>query len=157
MWALIEIFCDAALLQAVRQEIKSTYITDPGTPPHIVDIQKVVNLPLLQSVFTEVLRLHINFNVIRNVNEAVTLEGYQLQRGDMLQVPMLPAHYDESVWGVEGHPASEFWAERHIKYEKVLDEAGNVIRKPTFSTAGKTDSYFPFGTLDPSWADAEYQ
>ncbi|ROV92768.1 hypothetical protein VMCG_09080 [Cytospora schulzeri] len=105
MWALIEVFRDKALLQALREEI---------------------------SVSTELLRLHMNFNIIRNLNEPITVERFQPFKGAMLQVPMLPAHYDESFWGSEGHPASEFWAEHHIEYEKRID-TGNVTRKGTFS------------------------
>lgn len=147
MWALVEISRDEELFRALREEIESSYVAGPAVAPRTIDVQKVVCLPLLQSVLAEVLRLHMSFNVIRNVNEPVTVEGCQLSRGDMLQVPMLPAHHDESVWGVEGHPASEFWAHRHIVYERGADGAGNMVRKRTFSTAGKSGSYFPFGTF----------
>jgi len=46
------------------------------------------------------------------------------------------AHSNEQVWGVEGHPAEEFWAARHIKY---------VNGKPQFETAGRLADWFPYG------------
>ncbi|KAK6064063.1 Cholesterol 7-alpha-monooxygenase 4 [Seiridium cupressi] len=55
------------------------------------------------------------------------------------------AHHDEAVWGVPEHPASEFWAHRHIKYVESTDEAGNSQRKPEFSMAGRPSSFFPYG------------
>jgi len=65
----------------------------------------------------------------------------------MLQAPMMAAHYDEAIWGVAGHPASQFWPERHLKYIDERDDSGNVGRKCVFAMAGRPSSYFPFGML----------
>jgi hypothetical protein len=59
-----------------------------------LDMEKLGTLPLLQSILTETLRLHMNFNLIRNVNEPITINGFTLQKGAMLQAPMLVANYD---------------------------------------------------------------
>ena len=147
MWMIIELAKDPALLEAVREEVATTYVTDPETGKRTFDIQKLATLPLLQSVFTETLRLRMNFNIIRQVNEPFAVDGYTLKKGAMLQAPMMVAHYDEAVWGHARHPASEFWAERHIKYVDETDGFGNVVRKRTFAMAGRPSSYFPFGTL----------
>ena len=147
MWMIVELAKDPALLEAVREEVATTYVTDPETGKRTFDIQKLAILPLLQSVFTETLRLRMNFNIIRQVNEPFAVDGYTLKKGAMLQAPMMVAHYDEAVWGNAGHPASEFWAERHIKYVDETDGSGNVCRKRTFAMAGRPSSYFPFGTL----------
>ena len=147
MWMIVELAKDPTLLEAVREEVATTYVTDPETGKRTFDIQKLAILPLLQSVFTETLRLRMNFNIIRQVNEPFDVDGYTLKKGAMLQAPMMVAHYDEAVWGNAGHPASEFWAERHIKYVDETDDSGNVCRKRTFAMAGRPSSYFPFGTL----------
>lgn len=147
MWMIVEIIKDPSLLQAIREEVASTVITDSGTGARSFDGQKLVTLPLLQSVFTETLRLRMNFNIIRHAKEPVTMDGFTLPKGAMLQAPMMAAHYDPAIWTAADHPASEFWAERHVKYTEERDEAGNVSQKRTFATAGRPSSYFPFGML----------
>lgn len=135
----MEIIKDPALLQAVRDEVASVIKHDPDEDKPIVDYQKLVALPLLQSIFTETLRLRINFNIMRDVKQPITLDGHSIPQGVMLQAPMQVAHYNEKVWNVAGdHPADKFWAERHIKYTK-------QGAKRVYSLAGSPSSYFPFG------------
>ncbi|ORY71962.1 putative cytochrome P450 [Pseudomassariella vexata] len=145
MWMIMEITKDPSLLQAIRDEVATAHKTDLETGALMIDSDKLVTLPLLQSVFTEVLRMHINFNIIRHVKEPIAMKGFVIGKGSMLQVPMLVPHYDESVWGVEGHPAKEFWAGRHLKYVEDTDESGSVSRKLAYSMAGRSNSFFPFG------------
>jgi len=74
MWMIVEIAKDPSLFQTVREEVATTYVTDPENGSRTFDIQKLVTLPLLQSVFTETLRLHMNFNIIRHLKEPVTMD-----------------------------------------------------------------------------------
>jgi cytochrome P450 len=133
---LMEIIQDASLLQAVRDEVASVTTTDPATGKYTLDSHKLVALPLLQSIWSETLRLRINFNITRDVKETIKLNGHTIAKGSMLQAPMMVSHYNESLWGAVGHPASEFWAERHIQYS-------NGTR--TYALAGHNTSFFPFG------------
>ncbi|KAF4624105.1 hypothetical protein G7Y89_g14068 [Cudoniella acicularis] len=143
MWTILYILKDPTLLTAIRSEISTAYSDAPF--PSTLDVEKLVSLPLLQSTLTEALRLHMNFNLMRNVNAPINMDGYTLRKGAMLQAPMLVAHYDEEAWGSEGHPASVFWAERHIRYKEERDEAGDVVRRREFVMAGRPSAYFPFG------------
>ncbi|KAK3317496.1 putative cytochrome P450 [Cercophora scortea] len=147
MWMMIEITRDPSLLCAVRDEVAQAYISQPGkdAASRTLDLDKLSTMPFLQSVFAEVLRLHMNFNLMRNVNEPIAVEGFTLPRGSMLQAPMKVAHYDETVWGAPGHAAAQFWAERHIKYEETADADGSVRKVPVFAMAGRPSSFFPFG------------
>lgn len=147
MWTIIKIVQDPSLLQAIRREVTTACVTDEETGSSTLDLDKLVALPLLQSVFTEVLRLHMNFNIIRYVHEPVSMDGFVLPKGCMLQAPMLMPHHDEEIWGQVGHAASEFWAERHIKHIDEADEAGGVTQRHIFSMAGRPSSYYPFGRL----------
>ncbi|KAK6063442.1 Cholesterol 7-alpha-monooxygenase 4 [Seiridium cupressi] len=148
MWVIMEVLADPELLQAVREEINAlAFVTDPDTSERVIDAQKIATLPLLQSVFNEVLRMHMNFNIMRNLTDSVTMDGYTLRKGATIQAPMLVAHYDEAVWAKEGRPASQFWADRHIKYKDQTDEFGKVSRERTFAMAGRPSSYFPFGKI----------
>jgi cytochrome P450 len=145
MWMVIEIAKDPALLQEIRDEVVTALIIDPKTGASTIDTDKLVTLPLLQSVFTEVLRMHMNFNVIRHAKEPIDIEGVVIPKGSMIQAPMVVPHYDENVWGATGHPASEFWAGRHLKHTEVKDESGNVSHKVEYAMAGRPTSFFPFG------------
>ncbi|KAH8682621.1 cytochrome P450 [Xylariales sp. PMI_506] len=144
-WALIELVKDPELFQAIREEVITTYVTDPATQERIIDTQKLVSLPLLQSVYSEALRLHVSVNITREIIEPIELEGYKLEKGALLQAPSEIALCDESVWSTKGHPALEFWAERHIKYVEVTDETGKVKRERQFVLAGRANEFFPYG------------
>ncbi|KAK8077949.1 hypothetical protein PG996_004119 [Apiospora saccharicola] len=129
MWMLMEIIRDPSLLQAVREEVATATTTDPETGNSSFDHQKLVALPLLQSIWTETLRLRINFNIVRDVKQPILLDNCNttVERGTLIQVPMM---------GAADHPASEFWAERHIRY---------VEGERKYVMAGHPAAYFPFG------------
>lgn len=168
MWMLIELAQDQDLQQTIRREASTALTEDLITGEWMFDRQKLVKLPTLQSVFAETLRLHMHFNLIRHVHQdgvVLDLARHQfpsrsgisrndpitriaLPRNTMIQAPMMTAHLDESVWGLPGHPASEFWADRHIKYiDSDPESVGNQTKKRVFSMAGRPSSFFPFGKI----------
>ncbi|KAK0634297.1 cytochrome P450 [Bombardia bombarda] len=146
-WALITITRDPVLLQAVREEAESTYVVDPATGVRRIDPQKLVSLPLLQSIYIEMMRMHVSFNITRRATQQVVIDGYVIPKGAIVQTCAQIAHFEEDVWGVEGHPASEFWAYRHVKVADVVDEkTGEVVgQKKQFAMKGRPSSFFPFG------------
>lgn len=144
---MFEVAKDPSLLQILREEFNTAYVTDPRTGSRTLNLQKFAALPLLTSVYTETLRLSMSFNVVRNVSQTFTLDGYKIPEGALVQVPTLVAHYDEDVWGIEAHPASEFWAERHIKHTEEKDDSGKISSKRVFDMGGRSGSYFPYGIL----------
>ena len=135
-WALMELLADPELFQAVKTECLEASSVDPATGKRVFDSQKLFSMPLLQSVYIEVLRLHVSINVTREVTQNITLDGYELSPGSLIQAPSQIGAHNEAVWGVPGHPAKEFWGPRNIKY---------VDGKPEFTMSGKTQSFFPFG------------
>lgn len=149
-WAVMEVIKDRSLFQAVREEVDSVSVTDPKTGKPTFDVAKLVTLPLLQSIYVETLRMHVSINITREVMEPTELGGYHLSKGSLVQAPTQIGHREESVWGVEGHPASEFWAERHIKYVEKQDEDGKPQNVKEFSMTGRPSDFFPYGKLDPS-------
>jgi cytochrome P450 len=136
-WAMMELIADPALYKAVREECLAASTADPVTGERTFDTQKLLGMPLLQSVYIETLRLHVSINVTREVTQPITLDGYLLKPGALIQAPSQIGQYNETVWGTSAHPASKFWAGRHLKHDK---------GKPEFTMAGKTTSFFPFGT-----------
>lgn len=147
LWMMFEVAKDSSLLQSLREEVNTAYVTDPKTGSRTLNLQKFAALPLLTSVYTETLRLSMSFNVVRNVSHGFTLDDFKIPKGALVRAPTLVAHYDEDVWGVESHPASEFWAERHIRFTEEKDDSGAIIRKRVFDMGGRSGSYFPYGTL----------
>ena len=145
LWMLFEVAKSPSLLLALREELNTAYTTDPSTGTRTLNLHKFFFFTLLTSVYTETLRLSMSFNVVRNVSQTFTLDGWKIPKGAFVQAPTLVAHYDEDVWGIDGHPASEFWAERHIRYVDETDEEGKVGRKRVFDMGGRSGSYFPYG------------
>ncbi|KAM7184912.1 Cytochrome P450 [Naviculisporaceae sp. PSN 640] len=147
-WGFMYMIRDPALFLAVRQ----------GAAPALLsggrefDIQKLASIPLLQSIYVEVMRLHVSVNITREVLQPLEVEGgYVLPLGSIIQAPTGMAHYNEDVWGDDEkkHPADEFWAERHVKYveEEVADETGEVKMEKValFEMRGRPSDFFPYG------------
>lgn len=87
-------------------------------------------------------------NLMREVIAPMAMDGYDLKPGSLCFVPMEIAHRDEN-WAVDGHPASQFWAERHVKEVERIDESGQMQRKAIFRLGGNSSSsvrFFPYGT-----------
>ncbi|KAI1656394.1 putative cytochrome P450 [Daldinia decipiens] len=144
-WALMEIIQDRPLLQAVREDVLRSFVRDQGTGQRRIDTEKLLSLPLLSSIYTEVLRMHISFNVTRMVRQDLLVDGYHVNKGSILQAPSQIAHYDEDVWAVDGHPASQFWASRHVKHVEKADETGCITEETHFSMKARPTSFFPYG------------
>lgn len=94
------------------------------------------------------MRVHLSMNLMREVIAPMTMDGYDLKPGSLCFVPMEIAHRDEN-WAVDGYPASQFWAERHVKEVERIDESGQMQRKAIFRLGGNSSSsvrFFPYGT-----------
>jgi len=91
--------------------------------------------------------MHVAINIVRNIEEDMTLDGYTLKKGYLVNTPSLLSHFDDSIWSDPGHPTNEFWAERHITSIEKVDESGNKITVPQFSITGRLGGFFPFGKL----------
>jgi hypothetical protein len=148
----MEMVRDPTLLRAIRNEVTSVEsAADPATGQRTFNLDRLTTLPLLQSFYTELMRLRVSINVTREVVQPLEVEGYMLPPGSVMQAPTELAHCDEAVWGAEGHPAKEFWASRHIRYEDAVDEMGNPTgeRTPVFAIKGRPADFFPYGKLHP--------
>jgi cytochrome P450 len=146
---LMELSRDALLLKAVREEVAGAFVRDPITNMRTLNLQKVVALPLLQSVFTEILRLRVSMVIMRVVEKPMTIDGVNIAKGSLLHAYSHVAHTDEDTWGAPEHPADQFWAERHIRYVEVKDQAGQFRRRREFAMAASPGCFFPFGVSMP--------
>jgi cytochrome P450 len=83
-WALIELIKDKSLFAAIRAEI-TTALDVNGK----LDVKKLAELPLLQSVYVETLRLHVAVNITRQITDEMVLDGYTLKKDYLVQTPSL--------------------------------------------------------------------
>ncbi|KAK5632007.1 hypothetical protein RRF57_007721 [Xylaria bambusicola] len=142
-WVLMELVKDKDLLQAVREEI--SLANGNITNIDCFDNRKVELLPLLKSVYTEVLRIHVGVLITRTATQSVTVGNYSLAKGSTFQAPTSVAHLDETAWGTPAHPATKFWAYRHVKEVEVTSSTGLSTKRLEFSLGGPSGLFFPFG------------
>ncbi|KAJ0300381.1 hypothetical protein Brms1b_012801 [Colletotrichum noveboracense] len=143
----------------------------PGEQPPL-DLAVLTRAPLLNSVYREVLRLH----VAGTVGRKSPLHAVQLHDGQVLlpEVPVMSSSWlgglDESFWntgamvdGAPEHPVDAFWAERFLAYPSdplsgPMRQHGHVVASgktppktadedanARLVSAGIQDHWFPFG------------
>jgi Cytochrome P450 len=141
-WMLMHILdpkADATLYRDIMEELKSA-VNEDGT----FNIPELMSLPLVQSIFHEVLRLYVDVLVTRELLEDLNLpvddggkRRIALKKGGIAMAPSWLVHRDESLW--VDPPAGVFYPRRFLKVDP---ETG----KHVFSTGGRTaGSFFPFG------------
>lgn len=118
-------------------ELETTKSDDGG-----INVPVLLSLPLIQSIFQEILRLYTDVLVTRDINADLALpidEGkrqVQFRKGDMVMVPSWLGQRDEGRWN--NPPPDVFYAERFLKCD--LDTG-----KDMFTMAGTAGKFFPFG------------
>lgn len=141
-WMLMHILdsnADATILPRVLVELRRAEKEDGS-----LDIPTLVSQPLLQSIWSETLRLYTDVLVSRSLPEDLTLpldeDGKRqvtLSKGDTVFAPSWLGHHDASAWsGVA--PYGQFHAERFLTKDP---ETG----KETFTMNGTVGKFFPFG------------
>lgn len=148
-WSLLEIFQSPTLLARVRSEVATTIFSpsntnSPSTPEF--DLHGLLRLPLLQSIYTEILRLHVAIFHIRSVRHSDFHLGDGLLRaGSKILISSRPAHLDPTAFNTgtaEGpHPIHDFWADRFLV--PTSSTPGN--QKLKFSLAGCSGYWIPYG------------
>ncbi|KAL1987108.1 hypothetical protein VTN96DRAFT_4714 [Rasamsonia emersonii] len=120
IWMLLEIVQRPELLARVRAEI-APYIThDAADASKIssVDIAGLCSIPLLQSIYAEVLRLQVGIVLPWMAADELRIEGWSVQEGETVMASTWHAGRDPLVWNTgsvdDPHPVDEFWAERFL-------------------------------------------
>ncbi|PHH90234.1 hypothetical protein CDD83_4202 [Cordyceps sp. RAO-2017] len=146
-WAMFELIKDPSLFEALRAEVETSLVSDPETGCRRFDTSRLLTLPLLQSVYVETLRLHVAVLITRQLIEPIHVGPYQLRKGAWLQAPPNFSHLDDALWGADSsHPASEFWAKRHVVEEETEEAVtGQRIQKQKFVMEARPSEFFPFG------------
>lgn len=123
---------DPTLLSRVMEEVRTAQKADGS-----FDIPTLMVQPLLQSVWTETLRLYTDVLVTRNLPEDLVLpldeDGKKMvtfRKGDNVFAPSWLGHHDPAAWSGRA-PYEEFYAERFY----VKDPATGL---GSFSMSGST-------------------
>lgn len=143
----MELVRDPLLFKEVHEEVQQAFTVDASTGKHILDTQKLLSLPLLNSIYTEVLRMRISFSITREVQQDIDIGGYRIAKHSLIQAPTHVAHYDETLWQVDDDqpPLSVFWAARHLEHFEKVDDSGQRSRRSRFSMKASPNGYFPYG------------
>ena len=159
---MIEVFTDKRLLREVRTEINN------AKAHNIVrdeDVEKLLGIPLLQSICSELLRLRVEVQTIFSSDkEEIQINEWRIPKGSLIVVPAGGAHRDPDFWNTRNgrYPLDRFWAQRFLSYPGDPDSgplnpsvrpqpwrpAGKKVQgdgKPKYVATGLTDSYIPFG------------
>ncbi|KAH0548593.1 hypothetical protein GP486_007863 [Trichoglossum hirsutum] len=132
-WMLIHILSDPDLYHRVREEITTAEVIAEMDGKTHIDVDKLVSLPLLRSVYLECLRLYMSVPIPRCLRNSVEVDGYKLSAGNYVLLPSYLAHTNEQVWSAQGHSAKSFWAERFL--QRSMDE----------TSRHSPGDYFPYG------------
>nr|POE73016.1 cholesterol 7-alpha-monooxygenase [Quercus suber] len=131
---------DATLLPRLLTELRAAEQEDGS-----IDVPTLIAQPLLQSLWTETLRLYTDVLVSRNLPEDLTVpldeDGKRelvMKKGSNVFAPSWVGHHDAAAWSHAGVPHDKFHAERFL----VEDPATG---KQIFSLNGTNGKFFPFG------------
>jgi cytochrome P450 len=139
-WMLFHILdpaADKTLRPRVMAELERARETD-GT----LNIPILVTLPLMQSIYHEVLRLYVDVLVTRELRQDLILplddgkNQVKFDKGSIIMAPSWIGHRDELLW--TSPPSSVFYPERFLQVDQ---ETGTE----TFTTGGTAGKFFPFG------------
>jgi cytochrome P450 len=113
-------------------------------PDGSIDVSILVGQPLLQSIWTETLRMYTDVLVTRNLPEDITLpldeDGKRqviFRKGDNCFAPSWLGQHDANAWSDKA-PHDQWYAERFYSKDPVTG-------KGTFSMNGSNGKFFPFG------------
>ncbi|KAK4225247.1 cytochrome P450 [Podospora fimiseda] len=156
LWCIIEIFRDPVLLGRIRAELNTITIT--ADEDLYAWIEQLMALPLLQSVYAEVLRLRVEVQtVFRDKRQDLQINKWRFPKNSLVMVPTKPAHMDQDYWNTQNgkYPVDTFWADRFVEYPNDPNSGpmrnsrnAGKDKEPKFIVAGTSDSWIPYGVGD---------
>ncbi|KAH7342494.1 cytochrome P450 [Rhexocercosporidium sp. MPI-PUGE-AT-0058] len=165
-WSMIDTLVRPELLSQAREEISS--LTDSSAKGiKGLNMPKLLASPLLQSIYSEELRLR-NGVIIQRVPvvDNFKIGNWKFPKGDMIITSSWHEQRDRSVWNEgpvngEFHSVEDFWAERFIVYpndpnsgpakpgrdakSKTKTPVKDADNRPKFTIDSVTGSYIPYG------------
>jgi cytochrome P450 len=125
---------NSKLLAKIQGEVERS-VGPNGT----ILVNTLVGMPYLNSAFNETLRVYVDMLLTRTLDEDLTLDEYHMPEGGIIIAPSFLGHRHPTAWSNDNQPHESVWyGERFIKID---DKSGEA----TFSTAGTSGRFFPFG------------
>ncbi|KAI1878967.1 hypothetical protein JX265_003144 [Neoarthrinium moseri] len=151
-WAVYEIFRDPELLARVRAEVDACVLESADGCIRF-DIGRLLQLPVLQAVYAETLRLRMHVYIIRMPDRVdMNIRGWIIPKQKFIVTPTTVAHMDSEVWntGLDNeHPVDQFWAGRFLKYPPISNDgkigSPDPASSATFSKKEYEGSWIPYG------------
>ncbi|XP_044954925.1 geraniol 8-hydroxylase-like [Hordeum vulgare subsp. vulgare] len=138
-WAMAELLQDPQAMTKVQQELKNVL----GSKMH-VEYSDINQLPYLQAVIKETLRLHAVVPLVPNKAEAtVKIHGHTVPKGSTVLVNVWAIHHDAELWP----EPNKFIPERFLKQQEEVSFQGAVdLRFVPFSAGRRTCLGLPMAT-----------
>ncbi|KAH8706987.1 cytochrome P450 [Phaeosphaeriaceae sp. PMI808] len=167
MMTVLHIFKDADLKSFVKSSIGDTLSSNNADPsiPMSIDMEKLMQKDLLQSVYAETLRLYVQAYVTRcSPHQDIAVgDKWWLPRNGVSMVSSYVSHMNVDFWNTQGgkHPLTSFWAERFLldpcdpqsgpikrDLREVNEPKANIIAAVGaggFSMKGLSGAWIPYG------------
>ena len=164
IWNLIEVFRDPKLLSRVRAELTAANVQGVTSNQ---DVEKLLSLPLLQSIYAELLRLRVEVSsVLSSAREEIRINSWRVPKDRLVIIPTGEAHKDASFWNTRNgkYPLDQFWADRFLahpgdpqsgprkdgmlsgeRWDEDMARAPTGPTKAKFIGSGLADSFIPWG------------
>lgn len=131
-WMLMHILSPTnppELFECVMDELKSAQRADGS-----INVPILASLPLLNSIFHEVLRVYIDLLIVRQVDADAMIGSHIVHRNEMIMAPSWLSHHNPD----------------HFAKPDAFDPARFLVEDPEtgkmkFSTSGLNGKFFPFG------------
>ncbi|OTA53889.1 cytochrome P450 [Hypoxylon sp. EC38] len=144
-WTIFEIYRDPELLDSVRAEVDACALKDEDGCIRF-DVDQLLQLPILQAIYAETLRLRMHFYIIRMPDRVdLNIRDWVIPRRKVIVTPTTVAHMDSNAWSTGSyneHPVDQFWIGRFLKHGS-KSAPDNIT--PTFSTKELEGSWIPYG------------
>ena len=163
IWNIIEIFRDKCLLSRVRAELTAAEFQGIASSQ---DVEKLLSLPLMQSIYAELLRLRIEVQMVFSSDrEDIRINEWRFPKKSLVMIPAGAAHRDPDFWNTKNgeYPTDRFWADRFLAHpddpwsgphrDYVTDrdkseetkKTGSDFKKAKFVSSGLANSFMPWG------------
>ncbi|KAL2353337.1 cytochrome P450 [Cryomyces antarcticus] len=165
-WMLLDILLRPSVLSKVRSEIAPALIHSGTSSTLSFDMPQLLVNPLLQSIYSEELRMRVGVMIQRvPLVSNFRIGQWLFPRGKMIVASHWHAARDKKIWN-EGtdkdpHPVDDFWAERFLVYPDdpesgpakststaampKRERTGDQRPQPVFTTDPVIGSFIPYG------------
>ncbi|KAL2829466.1 cytochrome P450 [Aspergillus cavernicola] len=148
VWFLLHIHSDADLDRRLQPELeRGLRLPRSSDSPLQFDLATLMESPLIQSIYAEVLRLRVALVINRTpVRSDFRLGRWTVPRDRFIVFSTQVAAQDPQAWGPERtqhgtRPLDQFWADRFL----TPDEKAKEGQKRQFSLDGLSGAWIPYG------------